>query len=45
MTWSIIARDPASGAFGVAVTTRSLAVGDLVPHGAGQAAGGDKCGR
>lgn len=36
MTWSIIARDPASGAFGVAVTTRSLAVGGLVPHGAGR---------
>ena len=36
MTWSIIARDPASGAFGIAVTTRSLAVGGLVPHGAGR---------
>jgi len=36
MTWSIIARDPASGAFGVAVTTRSLAVGGLVPHGTGR---------
>jgi uncharacterized Ntn-hydrolase superfamily protein len=36
MTWSIIARDPNSGAFGVAVTTRSLAVGGLVPEGAGR---------
>ena len=36
MTWSIIARDRESGAFGVAVTTRSLAVGGLVPHGAGR---------
>ncbi len=36
MTWSIIARDPDSGQFGVAVTTRSLAVGGLVPHGAGR---------
>src|SRR5262249_25085953 len=32
MTWSIIARDPASGAFGVAVATRALAVGWLCPH-------------
>ncbi|MBM3547047.1 MAG: DUF1028 domain-containing protein [Alphaproteobacteria bacterium] len=36
MTWSIIARDPVTGHFGVAVTTRSLAVGGLVPHGAGR---------
>jgi len=36
MTWSIIARDPDSGQFGIAVTTRSLAVGGLVPHGAGR---------
>jgi len=36
MTWSIVARDPDSGQFGVAVTTRSLAVGGLVPHGAGR---------
>ena len=36
MTWSIIARDPDSRQFGVAVTTRSLAVGGLVPHGAGR---------
>ena len=32
MTWSIVARDPASGAFGVAVTTRFFAVGALCPH-------------
>ncbi|MBM3504918.1 MAG: DUF1028 domain-containing protein [Alphaproteobacteria bacterium] len=32
MTWSIVARDPASGAFGVAVATRFLAAGGLCPH-------------
>ncbi len=32
MTWSIVARDPASGAFGVAVTTKFFAVGALCPH-------------
>ena len=32
MTWSIIARDPASGAFGVAISTRFFAVGALCPH-------------
>jgi uncharacterized Ntn-hydrolase superfamily protein len=32
MTWSIIARDPASGAFGVAIATRFFAVGSLCPH-------------
>ena len=32
MTWSIIARDPTSGAFGVAVTTKFFAVGALCPH-------------
>jgi uncharacterized Ntn-hydrolase superfamily protein len=32
MTWSIVARDPASGAFGVAVTTKFFAVGSLCPH-------------
>jgi uncharacterized Ntn-hydrolase superfamily protein len=32
MTWSIVAHDPASGAFGVAVTTRFFAVGALCPH-------------
>jgi uncharacterized Ntn-hydrolase superfamily protein len=32
MTWSIIARDPASNAFGVAVSTRFFAVGSLCPR-------------
>jgi uncharacterized Ntn-hydrolase superfamily protein len=32
MTWSIIARDPESGAFGVAVTTKFFAVGAICPH-------------
>jgi uncharacterized Ntn-hydrolase superfamily protein len=32
MTWSIIARDPATGEFGIAVATRFFAVGALVPH-------------
>ncbi len=32
MTWSIIARDPWSGAFGVAIATRFFAVGALCPH-------------
>lgn len=31
MTWSIVARDPATGAFGIAVTTRAFAVGALCP--------------
>jgi uncharacterized Ntn-hydrolase superfamily protein len=31
MTWSIIARDP-SGAFGIAIASRFLAVGALCPH-------------
>src|SRR6185312_5111793 len=31
MTWSIIARDKASGAFGIAVATRFFAVGARVP--------------
>jgi uncharacterized Ntn-hydrolase superfamily protein len=35
MTWSIVARDPASGAFGVAVATRFFAVGALCPHAEG----------
>lgn len=30
MTWSIVARDPATGAFGVAVATRFCAVGALL---------------
>jgi uncharacterized Ntn-hydrolase superfamily protein len=32
MTWSIIARDPSSNAFGIAVATRFFAVGSLCPH-------------
>lgn len=32
MTWSIIARDAATGAFGVAIATRFFAVGALCPH-------------
>jgi uncharacterized Ntn-hydrolase superfamily protein len=35
MTWSIVARDPDSGAFGVAVATRFFAVGALCIHAAG----------
>jgi len=35
MTWSIVARDPHSGAFGVAVATRFFAVGALCPFGEG----------
>jgi uncharacterized Ntn-hydrolase superfamily protein len=35
MTWSIVARDPATGAFGVAVSTRFFAVGALCPHAVG----------
>jgi uncharacterized Ntn-hydrolase superfamily protein len=35
MTWSIVARDPASGAFGVAVATRFFAVGALCTHADG----------
>ena len=34
MTWSIIAKDPETGSFGVAVTTKFFAVGALCPHGA-----------
>ncbi len=33
MTWSIIARDPASGRTGIAVATRFFAVGARVPYG------------
>ena len=36
MTWSIIARDPPTGAYGIAVATRFFAVGSLVPHAHGQ---------
>jgi uncharacterized Ntn-hydrolase superfamily protein len=32
MTWSIIARDDATGQFGIAVATRFFAVGALVPY-------------
>ncbi|HEX2891834.1 DUF1028 domain-containing protein [Vineibacter terrae] len=32
MTWSIVARDPATGAFGICVATRAFAVGARVPH-------------
>ncbi len=32
MTWSIIAREASSGAFGVAIATRFFAVGALCPH-------------
>jgi uncharacterized Ntn-hydrolase superfamily protein len=35
MTWSIVARDPDSGAFGVAIATRFFAVGALCPHAEG----------
>lgn len=34
MTWSILARDAAGGAFGVAVATKFFAVGALCPHAA-----------
>lgn len=36
MTWSIVARDAATGAFGVAVSTCAFAVGARVPAGAGR---------
>src|SRR5258708_26947894 len=32
MTWSIVAREAATGAFGVAVTTKAFAVGARVPY-------------
>jgi uncharacterized Ntn-hydrolase superfamily protein len=32
MTWSIVARDPATGAFGICVATRAFAVGARVPY-------------
>jgi uncharacterized Ntn-hydrolase superfamily protein len=38
MTWSIVARDPATGAFGVAVATKFFAVGALCPHAAAHGA-------
>lgn len=36
MTYSIVARDPATGHFGIAVASRFFAVGALVPHIRGQ---------
>lgn len=36
MTWSIVARDAATGAYGVAVSTCAFAVGSKVPHGCGR---------
>jgi uncharacterized Ntn-hydrolase superfamily protein len=36
MTWSIIARDPADGSLGIAVTTKFFAVGAMVPYGLGR---------
>jgi uncharacterized Ntn-hydrolase superfamily protein len=35
MTWSIIARDAATGAFGVAVATKFFAAGAICPHASG----------
>lgn len=35
MTWSIVAKDPSTGSFAVAVTTCAFAVGARVPHGCG----------
>jgi uncharacterized Ntn-hydrolase superfamily protein len=35
MTWSIVAKDALTGAFGVAVTTKFFAVGALCPYGSG----------
>ena len=35
MTWSIIARDPADGSLGIAVSTCFFAVGAMVPYGLG----------
>lgn len=36
MTWSIVARDVQTGAFGVLCASRALAVGAVVPYGAGR---------
>jgi uncharacterized Ntn-hydrolase superfamily protein len=36
MTWSIVARDPETGRFAVAVTTCAFAVGARVPYGGGR---------
>src|SRR5437763_1131440 len=43
MTWSVVARDPATGAFGVAVTTKAFACGGRVPWA--RSGGGDKRGK
>lgn len=40
MTWSLVARDAASGAFGVVVATRFFAVGALCPFAEGQVGAG-----
>ncbi|MDH3704217.1 MAG: DUF1028 domain-containing protein, partial [Alphaproteobacteria bacterium] len=32
MTWSIVARDPETGYFGIAVASRFFAVGVAIPH-------------
>jgi uncharacterized Ntn-hydrolase superfamily protein len=32
MTWSVVARDPATGHLGIAVASRFFAVGGIVPH-------------
>jgi len=37
MTWSILARDPATGFIGMAVASRFFAVGAVVPHSDGSA--------
>ncbi len=39
MTWSIIARDPSTGDFGIAVATKFFAVGSRVPHIAARVGG------
>ncbi len=36
MTWSILARDARTGAFGILCASRALAVGAVVPYGAGR---------
>lgn len=36
MTWSIIARDEQTGAFGILCASKALAVGAVVPYGAGR---------
>lgn len=38
MTWSIVAREAETGAYGVAVASRFFAVGSLIPHVRGDAA-------